>query len=117
MAKTEIFQPLSLFCDTGEVQATVMVEASADLRDNVTSFVETPCPGCKHWSVEKVRRTEAEIRAETLAQFGSDGDGVTGIRDGRANQLEQLLVDRARFRDGEHKLIVGMCTPITKGKF
>lgn len=117
MEKNQIFKPLSLYCDTGKVQATVMVEASADLRDNVDSFVEIPCHGCKHWSVEKVRHTEAEIRAETLAQFGSDDDGLTGIRDGRVNQLEQLLVDRARFRGGEHKLVVGMCTPITKGKF
>ena len=27
-------------------------------------------------------------------------------------QLEQLLVDKARFRDGDHQLIVGTCTPV-----
>jgi len=117
MPKAEIFRPLSLYCDIGQVQATVMVNASADLRDNVYSYVEIPCPGCKYWSVEEIRHTEAEIRAETLAQFGSDDDGLTGIKDGRANQLEQLLVNRARFKGGEHKLVVGLCTPITRGKF
>lgn len=115
--KIEIFVPLSLFCDVGKTQATVLVPSDADLRDNVDSFVEQPCAGCEHWSKEKVRRAETEIRAETLAQFGSDGDGLTGIEDGRMKLLEQLLVNSARFRGGEHKLIVGMCTPITKGDF
>ncbi len=117
MANNEIFIPHSLYCDTGKTQATVMVEAGADMRDNVEGFVEEPCVGCKQWSKEKVKRTEAEIRVETLTQFGSDDESLTGIRDGRVNQLEQLLVDLARFKGGEHKLVVGMCTPITKSDF
>ncbi|HPR99628.1 MAG TPA: hypothetical protein PLU63_02300 [Candidatus Woesebacteria bacterium] len=117
MANNEIFVPHLLYCDTGKTQATVMVGVGTDMRDNVESFVEEPCAGCKHWSKEKVKRTEAEIRTETLVQFGTDDDSLTGIRDGRVNQLEQLLVDLARFKGGEHKLVVGMCTPITKGDF
>lgn len=112
--KSEIFVPYSLFCDVGKTQATVLVPSDADLRDNVDSFVGQPCTGCKRWSEEKIRRTETEIKTETLAQFGSDDDSLTGIIDGRMNQLEQLLIDLARFKGGEHKLVVGMCTPIAK---
>ena len=36
---TEVFNPLSLFCDVGQVQATVLVEAGSDLRDNVDGYV------------------------------------------------------------------------------
>jgi len=86
------------------------------MRDNVNSFAEAPCPGCKYWSVEKIRHTETTIRAETFENFGSDDDNLTGIRDGRLNQLEQILVDLARFKGNEHKLVVGMCTPITSGR-
>ena len=96
----ERLQPLILYCDVGKVQATVMVKAGADLGDNVNSIVKIPCPGCKHWFVEQVPRTEVEIRAETH---------------GRANRLEQLLVDRALSRGGEHKLVVARCTPTDPG--
>ena len=101
----ELFSPISLYCDVGKIEATILVEADADLRDNIDGFVEKPCEGCKKWSVEKIRKVEAELKEEW-------GDR-SGIRDGRANQLEQKLVDRARFKGGEHKLVVDMCTPIT----
>lgn len=117
MINTEIFIPHSLHCDMGKTRATVMVRAGADMSDNVDSYIEEPCVGCELWSKDKVQETEAEIRNETFAQFGSDNDSLTGIRDGRMNKLEQLLVDLARFRGGEHKLVVGMCTPITKEIF
>ncbi len=113
----ETYRPFSLYCDLGETKATVMVPADEKMQDNVYSFVEAPCAGCRRWSAEKLRRTEAEIRSECLTQFGSDADNITGIRDGRINQLEQSLVDRARFRGGEHKLVVAVCTPITRGDF
>ncbi|MBI5356309.1 hypothetical protein HZB78_01715 [Candidatus Collierbacteria bacterium] len=95
----------SLYCDVGQTEATVLVEVGADLRDNVDCFVTEPCKGCKKWSAEKIGKVEAELKEEW-------GDR-SGIRDGRANQLEQLLVDRARFKGGEHKLVVAMCSPIT----
>ncbi len=117
MGLVDIFRPYSLYCDVGKTQATVMVPVDADMRDNVESHVSAPCSGCNKWSLEKIRRTEREIREETLAQFGRDDDSLTGIRDGRQNQLEQLLVDIARFkRDESHRIVVGMCTPITKGE-
>ena len=117
MGLVDIFKPYSLYCGVGKTQATVMVPADNDMRDNVDSHVSTPCQGCKKWSIEIIRKTEREIRAETLEQFGSDDDSLTGIRDGRQNLLEQLLVDIARFKRGEsHRLVVGMCTPITKSE-
>ena len=103
---TEVFNPISLFCDVGQVQATVLVQAGADLRDNVDGYVMYPCQGCKKWSAEKIKQVEREVKEEW-------GDR-SGIRDGRVNQLEQLLVDRARFKGGESKLVVGMCSPITR---
>ncbi len=60
-----------------------------------------------------ILRTEAGIRRETLAQFGSDDESMTGIREGCRNQLEQLLVNDARIhRDGKDMLIVGLCSII-----
>ncbi len=102
---TEVFNPISLYCDVGQTEATVLVEADADLRDYVEGYVTKPCKGYKKWSVEKIKKVEAEVKEEW-------GDR-SGIRDGRVNQLEQLLVDRARFKGGEHKLVVRMCSPIT----
>jgi len=102
---TEIFNPINLYCGVGKTEATILVATDADLRDNVKGFVTEPCKGCKHWSGEKIRKVETELKEEW-------GD-CSGIRNGRLNQLKQLLVDRARFRGGEHKLVVGMCTPIT----
>lgn len=101
----EVFNPFSLFCDVGQVQATVLVEAGADLRDNVDGYVTEPCRGCRKWTTDKIKKVEREVKAEWGDQ--------SGIRDGRANQLEQLLVDKARFKGGKHQLVVGMCTPIT----
>lgn len=72
---------IKLYCEIGQAEATISVEADADLRDNVDGHRVKPCNGCKKW---------------------------TGT-----NQLDQLLVDKARFKGGEHKLIVGMCTPTT----
>lgn len=103
---TEVFNPLKLYCDVGQTEAMIFVEADADLRDNVDGYVTKPCKGCKKWSAEKIKKVEDEVKEEWGDQ--------SGIRDGRANQLEQLLVDRARFKGGEHKLVVGMCTPITE---
>jgi len=102
---TEIFNPIKLYCDVGQTEASVLVASDADLRDNVDAYVTEPCKGCKKWSVGKIKKSRQEVKAEWGDQ--------SGIRDGRTNQLEQLLVDRARFKGGEHKLVVGMCTPIT----
>ncbi len=113
MAHLEISQPFSLYCDVGKTQATVLVPAGTDMRDNVDSHVVEPCQGCKKWSPQKIAQVERDIKVETMENFGSDDENLTGIRDGRVNQLSQLLVDFARFKRGEpHKLVVGMCTPI-----
>ena len=109
---SEVFKPVSLYCDVGKTQATVYIPAGKELRDNTDSCVVTPCAGCKQWSEAKIKRVETEIREETMDNFGTDSDSYTGIRDGRTNQLNQLLVDQSRFRGGEPKIIVGMCTPI-----
>ena len=109
---SEVFKLVSLYCDVGKTQATVYIPAEEELHDNTDSYAVTPCVRCKKWSETKIKKVEAEIKEETLYNFGTDSDAYTGIHDGRANQLSQLLVDQARFKGDEYKIVVGMCTPI-----
>ncbi len=110
---TEIFKLYTLFCDIGKTQASVLVPAGEEVHDNTISHTVSSCGGCSQWSELKLGKVEAEIKAETLQQFGTDAESYTGIYDGRVNQLSQLLVDQAQFiRGTEHKIVVAMCTPI-----
>jgi len=102
----EVYQPFKLPCTVSGTQAEVLVPAGDSLVDNVEGFVTAPCNGCGHWSAEEISRIERELKAE----FGEQ----SGIRDGRVDQLQQLLVDRSRFKGGEHQLVVAICSPIDK---
>ncbi len=98
---TEAFQQKSLYCDIGKTTAIIFVNGG-ELVDNAEGYVTAPCKGCGRWSPTKIRRVEKEVKEEYGEEAQSD----------RVNQLEQQLVDRARFKGGESKIIVGVCTPL-----
>lgn len=101
----ENLKPISLYCSVGKTEATIYVPTESDLKDNVDGHVEKPCEGCQHWSDEKIKEVEQELKEEW-------GD-KSGITEGRANKLRVLLVDQSRFKKGaKSKLAVVMCSPI-----
>ena len=85
---------IKLFCDTGQVETTLPKTDGQDLRDNIRTKIEKLCPGCKHWTPQRVQELEEES--------------------GSVIHLQQLIVDRARFKGGEYKLVLAMCSPVTK---
>jgi hypothetical protein len=98
---SEVFKPISLYCDVGKTQATILVNGG-ELFDNAEGYVTTSCAGCIHWFLQKIRKVEREIKVEYGEESQAD----------RVNQLEQHLVDQARFLGGESKIVVATCTPL-----
>ena len=101
---TEIFRPINLFCGVGKTTATILVPAGEELHDNTDGFVENSCSGCREWPPEKIKDIESELEAEWGKQ--------SGVREDRAYQLQQLLVDRPRFKGGKSKIVVAYCIPV-----
>ncbi len=99
---SEIFKPMSLYCDVGKTTATIFVNGG-ELVDNAEGYVTTPCNGCVRWSLPKIRKVEKEVYEEYGEESQAD----------RINQLEQQLVDQSRFKGGESKIIVGLCSPVS----
>ena len=65
----------------------------------------------------EIDQTEATITVRNNTDLRDNVDGYrvkpcNGCKkwDGRS-KLEQLLVNKARFVGGEHKLVVGICSP------
>jgi|GEM_PF-6975796 len=131
----EVFVPMEIDCEVGEVRARVLVLVDFCLRtggDDIEAYVEEPCRGCQRWTDEEIARVMK--RAQKRARRKGDNFGIhsrTGeeltycdLKD-RVPVLEQYVIDSDRFMgvDGEgirprrHKLMVYSCEPfVVAGK-